>query len=97
MTDLLKFAVIAPVVAGVTADPGWMSAFARHVESCGFESIVAIEHDADGIELSLGQLVSKVDADRTGRLAELAMPPTSDLGESKDVPSACALRLTLDA
>jgi hypothetical protein len=102
--DLLEFAVIAPVVAGVTADPGWMSAFARHVESCGFESIVAVEHDADGVELSLGHLVSKVDADRAGRLAELgadlvvlAMPPASDLGEAKDVLSACAQRLTLDA
>src|SRR5258707_3996008 len=40
----VKFAVIAPVAAGVTADPGWMSAFARHVEACGFESIVAVEH-----------------------------------------------------
>jgi len=104
VTDLLKFAVIALVVAGVTADPGWMSAFARHVESCGFESIVAVEHDADGIELSFGHLVSKVDADRAGRLAELgadrvvvAMPPTSDLGEGKDVLSACAQRMALDA
>ena len=40
----MKFAVIAPVAAGVTADPEWMSAFARHVEACGFESIVAVEH-----------------------------------------------------
>jgi probable F420-dependent oxidoreductase len=40
----VKFAVIAPVGAGVTADPEWMSAFARHVEACGFESIVAVEH-----------------------------------------------------
>jgi hypothetical protein len=27
----------------------------------------------------------------------LAMPPASDLGEAKDVLSACAQRLTLDA
>ena len=40
----MKFAVIAPVAAGVTADPAWMSAFARHVETCGFESIVVVEH-----------------------------------------------------
>jgi probable F420-dependent oxidoreductase len=40
----LKFAVVAPVAAGVTADPRWMAAFARHVEACGFESIVAVEH-----------------------------------------------------
>jgi probable F420-dependent oxidoreductase len=40
----VKFAVIAPVAAGVTADPEWMSTFARHVEASGFESIVAVEH-----------------------------------------------------
>src|SRR5246500_3642532 len=40
----VRFAVVAPVAAGVTADPGWMAAFARHVEGCGFESIVAVEH-----------------------------------------------------
>src|SRR6202012_2533407 len=40
----VKFAVVAPVAAGVTADPRWIAAFARHVEACGFESIVAVEH-----------------------------------------------------
>jgi probable F420-dependent oxidoreductase len=42
--NTVKFAVVAPVAAGVTADPRWMAAFARHVEACGFESIVAVEH-----------------------------------------------------
>jgi probable F420-dependent oxidoreductase len=40
----MKFAVVAPVAAGVTADAEWMAAFARHLEVCGFESIVAVEH-----------------------------------------------------
>jgi probable F420-dependent oxidoreductase len=40
----MKYAVIAPVAAGVTADPNWMSAFAKHAEACGFESIVVVEH-----------------------------------------------------
>ena len=40
----MKVAVVAPVAAGVTADPAWMAAFARHLEVCGFESIVAVEH-----------------------------------------------------
>jgi probable F420-dependent oxidoreductase len=40
----VKFGVVAPVAAGVTADPQWMAAFARHLEACGFESIVAVEH-----------------------------------------------------
>ena len=40
----MKFAVVAPVAAGITADATWMAAFARHVEACGFESIVVVEH-----------------------------------------------------
>ncbi len=40
----MKFAVVAPVEAGITADATWMAAFARHVEACGFESIVVVEH-----------------------------------------------------
>jgi probable F420-dependent oxidoreductase len=40
----LKFAVLAPVAAGVTDDPNWMASFARHLEACGFESIVVVEH-----------------------------------------------------
>jgi len=40
----MKYAVVAPVAAGVTADPGYMTAFAQHLEACGFESIVVVEH-----------------------------------------------------
>jgi len=40
----LKFSVVAPVAAGVTADPNWMAAFAQHLDGCGFESIVVVEH-----------------------------------------------------
>lgn len=40
----LKYAVVAPVSAGVTADPAWMVPFAQHLERCGFESVVAVEH-----------------------------------------------------
>ena len=40
----MRFAVVAPVAAGMTADPGWMADFARHVEACGFESLIAVEH-----------------------------------------------------
>jgi probable F420-dependent oxidoreductase len=42
--ESLKFSVVAPVAAGVTADPRWMATFARHLEACGFESIVVVEH-----------------------------------------------------
>ena len=58
--------------------------------------------DPDVLELSLGHLVTKVDADRAGRLADLgadrvvlAMPPVTDIGEAKDMLSACAERLGL--
>lgn len=40
----MKVAVVAPVAAGVTADPAWMVGFAQHLEACGFESIVVAEH-----------------------------------------------------
>jgi probable F420-dependent oxidoreductase len=42
--SVLKFGVVAPVAAGVTADPQWMVDFARHLEACGFESVIAVEH-----------------------------------------------------
>ena len=40
----MEFGIIPPVRTGVTADPQWMASFARHAESCGFESIVLVEH-----------------------------------------------------
>jgi probable F420-dependent oxidoreductase len=40
----MQFGILPPVRAGVTADPEWISAFARHAEESGFESVVAVEH-----------------------------------------------------
>ena len=40
----MEFDIIAPVGSGMTADPQWMLTFARHVEACGFGSLVAVEH-----------------------------------------------------
>ena len=40
----LAVAALPPVRAGVCADPDWMAAFARHLESLGFESLVTVEH-----------------------------------------------------
>jgi alkanesulfonate monooxygenase SsuD/methylene tetrahydromethanopterin reductase-like flavin-dependent oxidoreductase (luciferase family) len=58
--------------------------------------------DPDTLEVSLGHLVAKVDAERAGRLAELgadrlvlAMPPVTDVDEAAEVLSACAQRLGL--
>jgi len=77
VTDLPKFAVIAPVAAGVTADPTWMTAFARHVEACGFESIVAVEHT-----VLMTQYSSVYPYDESGRVeipADCPVPDPLDL------------------
>jgi probable F420-dependent oxidoreductase len=73
----VKFAVIAPVAAGVTADPEWMSTFARHVEACGFESIVAVEHS-----VLMTQYSSVYPYDVSGRVelaADCVVPDPLDL------------------
>ncbi|MGI5326465.1 LLM class F420-dependent oxidoreductase [Actinomadura nitritigenes] len=40
----MKYAVLLPVAAGVTADPGWIGEYVRHAEDCGYESVGAVEH-----------------------------------------------------
>jgi hypothetical protein len=58
--------------------------------------------DPAGLEVSLGHSVTKIDADRAGGLIDqgadrivLAMPPTTDIEQAKDILSACAQRLSL--
>ena len=73
LAGAVKFAVIAPVAAGVTADPEWMSAFARHVEGCGFESIIVVEHTVLMTEYS-----SVYPYDESGRVELSADCPVPD-------------------
>jgi probable F420-dependent oxidoreductase len=40
----LHLAILPPYRTGVTADPVWMSTFARHAEDAGFESLYVVEH-----------------------------------------------------
>lgn len=40
----MEIDVIAPVGSGRTADPAWMLGLAQHVEACGFDSLVVVEH-----------------------------------------------------
>jgi hypothetical protein len=61
-----------------------------------------VGRDPNALELSLGHLVTKIDAERAGKLAGLgadrivlAMPPANDLGEACDALSASAQRLGL--
>jgi probable F420-dependent oxidoreductase len=73
ITGALKAAVVAPVAAGVTADPRWIADFARHLEACGFESVVAVEHTV---------LATRYDSvypyDRSGRVELAADCPVPD-------------------
>ena len=73
----VKFAVMAPVAAGITANPGWMAAFAKHVEVCGFESIVVVEHS-----VLMTQYTSVYPYDVSGRVelpADCVVPDPLDL------------------
>lgn len=73
----MKFAVVAPVAAGVTADPGYMAAFAAHLEACGFESVVAVEHT-----VLMSQYSSVYPYDPSGRVelpADCVVPDPLDL------------------
>ena len=69
----MKVSVVAPVAGGVTADPDWMVSFASHLERCGFESIVVVEHTV---------LVTRYDSvypyDSSGRVGLAADCPIPD-------------------
>jgi probable F420-dependent oxidoreductase len=62
----------------------------------------AAGRDPAALEVSLGHLVTKIDAERAGRLVEqgadrlvLAMPAIADIEQAKDALSACSQRLSL--
>lgn len=69
----MKVSVVAPVGDGVTADPDWMVAFARHLEARGFESIVAVEHT-----VLLTRYDSVYPYDNSGRVGLAADCPIPD-------------------
>lgn len=73
----MRYAVIAPVAAGTTADPEWIVEFARHVEACGFESIVAVEHT-----VVVSRYSSVYPYDSSGRM---------ELPDDCDIPDPLAL------
>ncbi|OBH82811.1 LLM class F420-dependent oxidoreductase [Mycobacterium sp. E2989] len=68
------------------------------------DEAAAAGRDPAALEVSLGHLVTKIDAERAGALADqgadrlvLGMPPTTDIEQAKDWLSACAQRLSLIA
>ncbi|OBF93187.1 LLM class F420-dependent oxidoreductase [Mycobacterium sp. 852002-51152_SCH6134967] len=73
----MKYAVVAPVAAGVTADPAFMAAFATHLEACGFESLVVVEHT-----VLMSEYTSVYPYDASGRVelpADCDVPDPLDL------------------
>ncbi|MCF8609279.1 LLM class F420-dependent oxidoreductase [Gordonia sp. HY285] len=73
----MKFAVIAPPGAGQSADPDWMATFAQHVETCGFESLVLVEHT-----VMMSRYSSEYPYDPSGRVdlsADCDLPDPLDL------------------
>jgi probable F420-dependent oxidoreductase len=73
----MKFAVVAPVIAGVTADPVWMAAFARHLEACGFESVVVVEHTV--LVTAYDSVYPYDSSGRVGLPADCPLPDPLDL------------------
>ncbi|MFL6157139.1 MAG: LLM class F420-dependent oxidoreductase [Marmoricola sp.] len=69
----MDFDVIAPVGAGTTSDPAWMVPFARHVEECGFGSLVVVEH-----AVMLTEYASVYPYDASGRVELAADCPVPD-------------------
>jgi alkanesulfonate monooxygenase SsuD/methylene tetrahydromethanopterin reductase-like flavin-dependent oxidoreductase (luciferase family) len=66
------------------------------------EAASAVGRDPALLEISLGHSVTKIDAERAGRLIDqgahrliLAMPATADIEHAKDLLSDCAQRLAL--
>jgi len=73
----MKVSVVAPVADGVTADPGWMASFAKHLELCGFESIVVVEHT---VLVTRYESVYPYDSSgRVGLAADCPIPDPLDL------------------
>lgn len=73
----MKVSVVAPVADGVTADPDWMVGFARHLEACGFDSIVVVEHT---VLLTRYDSVYPYDSSgRVGLAADCPIPDPLDL------------------
>jgi probable F420-dependent oxidoreductase len=77
MTASLKVGVLAPVADGVTADPEWMASFAGHLERCGFESIVVVEHTV--LATSYDSVYPYDSSGRVGLAPDCPIPDPLDL------------------
>lgn len=73
----MKVSVVAPVADGVTANPDWMVTFAKHLEACGFESIVAVEHTL--LSIRYDSVYPYDGSGRVGLAADCPIPDPPDL------------------
>ncbi|CPR08656.1 luciferase family protein [Mycobacterium bohemicum DSM 44277] len=73
----MKVSVVAPVADGVTADPQWMVSFARHLEACGFESIIVAEHTV--LATSYDSVYPYDKSGRVGMAADCPIPDPLDV------------------
>jgi probable F420-dependent oxidoreductase len=73
----MKVSVVAPVADAVTADPAWMVSFASHLERCGFESIVVVEHTV--LATQYDSVYPYDSSGRVGLAADCPIPDPLDL------------------
>src|SRR5690348_1159653 len=69
----MEFDVIAPVGSGRTADPDWMVGLAQDVGTCGFGSLVVVEHP-----VMFAEYASTYPYDASGRVELAADCPVPD-------------------
>ncbi len=82
----MKFAVLAPVSSGRTIDAEWISSYAQHVEACGFESLVVVEHT-----VLMHDYSSTYPYDASGRVG---LPADCDVPDPLDLLAFLAARTT---
>ena len=73
----MKFGLLPPYRTGVTADPQWITTFARTAEACGFESMYVAEH----VVVPAGY-TSRYPYSDTGRMT---LPDNADIPDPLDL------------
>ena len=86
----MQFGILPPVGTGACADADWMREFAGHVESLGFESIVAAEHP-----LVISGYTSRYPYGRSGRMPLSNDCPVPDPIDMLAFLAGCTTKLGL--
>ncbi|KUM92133.1 LLM class F420-dependent oxidoreductase [Streptomyces cellostaticus] len=86
----MDYAIALPFGGQGVVDGDWVCEFARHAESCGFESLVAAEHS-----VMVSGTSSRYPYSPTGRLSVAADSPVPDPLELLSYLAACTTRIGL--